>query len=223
MTALTVPIPPPDLLSWGRRNPLPGRRSLGLIGLYLRFKLGETPAFEQSDDSGEEVGDRGIKQQLRETIVIQARPLLVCVGLVFNVTDYMLLAYMPTYLTENLAFDTTTGLLLVMVVMVLIGGHHRRYRRPSDRIGRRRIVLTGCLGLLVLSLPSSLLIQQRTIGAILPGLPALGPVLDCFTGTMPATLPALFRLVCATGLSPSASTQRSPYWAARRPSSSPGW
>lgn len=76
--------------------------------------------------------------------------------------------------------------------MVLIGGHHRRYRRPSDRIGRRRIVLTGCLGLLVLSLPSFLLIQQRTTGAILAGLPALGLVLDCFTGTMPAILPALF-------------------------------
>ena len=138
------------------------------------------------------MGDRGIKHQLRETIVIQARPLLVCVGLVFNVTDYMLLAYMPTYLTENLAFEMTTSLLLVMVVMVLIGGHLRRYRRPSDRIGRRRIVLTGCLGLLVLSLASFLLIQQRTTGAILAGLLALGLVLDCFTGTMPATLPALF-------------------------------
>ena len=46
------------------------------------------------------MGDRGLKQQLRETSVIQ-RGLLVCVGLVINVTDYMLLAYMPTYLTEN--------------------------------------------------------------------------------------------------------------------------
>lgn len=90
VTALTVLLPRPDLLSWGWRIPFLVGGPLGLLGLYLRFKLGETPAFEQSDDSGEEVGDRGIKQQLRETIVIQARPLLVCTSLVvvFNVTDY---------------------------------------------------------------------------------------------------------------------------------------
>ncbi len=98
---------------------------------------------------------------------------------------------MPTYLTENLAFDLTTG----------CARHGRdgadRWASPSLSApvrphGRRRIVLTGCLGLLVLSLPSFLLIQQRTTGAILAGLPALGLVLDCFTGTMPAILPALF-------------------------------
>lgn len=194
VTALTVLLPPPDLLSWGWRIPFLVGGPLGLIGLYLRFKLGETPAFEQSGDSGEGVGDRGIKQQLRETIVTQARPLLVCVGLVvvFNVTDYMLLAYMPTYLTENLGFDMTTGLLLVMGVMVVMMGLTVVVGRLSDRIGRRRIVLTGCLGFLVLSLPGFLLMQQRTTGAILAGLLALGLVLVCFTGTMPGTLPALF-------------------------------
>jgi MHS family proline/betaine transporter-like MFS transporter len=164
VVALTVLLPPPDLLSWGWRIPFLVGGPLGLIGLYLRFKLGETPAFEQSADSGEEEeeeGGRGIKAQLRETIVGQARPLLVCVGLVvvFNVTDYMLLAYMPTYLTENLGFDMTTGLLLVMVVMVLMMGLTLFVGRLSDRIGRRRIVLSGCLGFLVLSLPCFLLIQ----------------------------------------------------------------
>lgn len=104
----------------------------------------------------------------------------------------MLLAYMPTYLTENLGFDMTTGLLLVMVVMVLMMGLTVVVGRLSDRIGRRRIVLTGCIGFLVLSLPCFLLIQQRTTGAIFAGLLALGLVLVCFTGTMPATLPALF-------------------------------
>lgn len=197
VVALTVLLPPPDLLSWGWRIPFLVGGPLGLIGLYLRFKLGETPAFEQSADSGEEEeeeGGRGIKAQLRETIVGQARPLLVCVGLVvvFNVTDYMLLAYMPTYLTENLGFDMTTGLLLVMVVMVLMMGLTLFVGRLSDRIGRRRIVLSGCLGFLVLSLPCFLLIQQRTTGAIFAGLLALGLVLVCFTGTMPAALPALF-------------------------------
>ncbi len=195
VTALTVLLPPPDLLSWGWRIPFLVGGPLGLIGLYLRFKLGETPAFEQSDDSGEEgEGGRGIKAQLRETVVGQARPLLVCAGLVvvFNVTDYMLLAYMPTYLTENLAFDMTTGLLLVMLVMVVMMGLTLLVGRLSDRIGRRRIVLTGCIGFLVLSLPCFLLIQQRTTGAIFAGLLALALVLVCFTGTMPAALPALF-------------------------------
>jgi len=52
--------------------------------------------------------------------------------------------------------------------------------------------MAGVVGFLVLAVPSFLLIQNLTIGSIFGGMLILGIVLTCFTGTMPASLPALF-------------------------------
>lgn len=114
----------------------------------------------------------------------------------------MLLTYMPTYLSENLRFDPTVGLVIVLVVMVIMMGLTVLVGYLSDRIGRRRIIFGGSLGFLVLAIPAFLIIQSVTVTAIFGGLLLLGLVLICFTGTMPATLPALFPThIRYTGLS----------------------
>jgi MFS transporter, MHS family, proline/betaine transporter len=193
VTILSFALSPQDFAGWGWRIPFLVGGPLGLVGLYLRLKLGETPAFEESEEAHEEE-DRGVGAQLRETFAGQWGALLVCAGLVvaFNVTDYMLLTYMPTYLSENLHFDPTLGLLVVLVVMVLMMGLTLLLGRVSDRIGRRRIIMVGSLGFLVLSIPAFLIIQGLTLPAIFGGVLLLGVLLACFTGTMPASLPALF-------------------------------
>jgi len=195
VTALTFFMPPEAFLSWGWRIPFLVGGPLGLIGLYLRLKLSETPAFEQKKESDErEEGTQSVGSQLKDTVVGQTRPLTICAGLViaFNVTDYMLLTYMPTYLNENLRFDPTLGLLIVLVVMVAMMGLTVVVGRLSDRIGRRRIIMAGSIGFLVLSVPGFLIIQALSVPAIFGGVLMLGLLLVCFTGTMPATLPALF-------------------------------
>jgi MHS family proline/betaine transporter-like MFS transporter len=64
--------------------------------------------------------------------------------------------------------------------------------RLSDRVGRRPVVVTGCVLLLVLSWPAVLLVQTGSIGGVFAGLLLLGLTLVCFEATMPSTLPALF-------------------------------
>ena len=202
VTTLTLALPPESFLSYGWRIPFLIGGPLGLVGLYLRLKLSETPAFEQSQSSDDE--EQGVGAQVKETFAGHPRALLVCTGLViaFNVADYMLLTYMPTYLSENLRFDPTLALVLVLAVMVVMMGMTVLVGYLSDRIGRRRIILGGSLGFLVLAIPAFLIIQSLTVTAILGGLLVLGLVLVCFTGTMPAALPALFPThIRYTGLS----------------------
>lgn len=95
---------------------------IGLIGLYIRMKLEETPTFQREAEKAEAVSHETTKQQFRETLIQQWKPLLQCVGLVliFNVTDYMALSYLPSYLSATLKFNETHGLFIVLVVMVLI-------------------------------------------------------------------------------------------------------
>lgn len=191
VTLMTALLPHDDLLSWGWRIPFLIAGPMGLIGLYLRMRLEETPAFAAELDKAEEARP---KVRLREMVVGQWRALLLCVGLVlvFNVTDYMLLSYMPSYLTKELNYDATHGLVVVLCVMALMMVAQPFAGLLTDRVGRRPVIAAGCAGFLLLSVPALLLIRQGSLLAIGLGMAALGLLLVCFTATMPSALPALF-------------------------------
>ncbi|HEY2023431.1 MFS transporter, partial [Paraburkholderia sp.] len=167
---------------------------LGLVGLYIRMKLEETPAFKKQAEQ-REAEDRAVpKQSLRQLLAQQWKPLLLCVGLVliFNVTDYMALSYLPSFLSATLHFNETHGLFLVLLVMILMMPMTLAAGRLSDTVGRKPVMLLGCVGLLVLSIPALLLIRMGTVLPVFGGLMILGVLLSCFTGVMPSALPALF-------------------------------
>ncbi|MBE9372955.1 MFS transporter [Saccharopolyspora sp. HNM0983] len=196
VTLLTVLLPEQELLAWGWRIPFLIGGPLGLVGLYLRFRLEETPAYAQAPAGDAE--QRGTASEHRssysEIFGTYWRPLLICVGLVlvFNVTNYMLTAYMPTYLTAAVGFSHANALVLVLVAMVLVMGLVVVLGRFSDRIGRVPVVATGCVALVVVALPAFWLINLGNWVAVLAGILLLGLVLVCFSSTLPSTVPALF-------------------------------
>ncbi|MET8643440.1 MFS transporter [Streptomyces sp. NPDC004675] len=191
VTLLTALLSSDDLVSWGWRIPFLIAGPMGIIGLYLRMRLEETPAFAAEVEKAEAARPR---VPLREMITGQWKALLLCMGLVlvFNVTDYMLLSYMPSYLTSELKYDETHGLLVVLGVMALMMVVQPFAGALTDRIGRRPLIAAGCAGFLFLSVPAVLLIRQGGLLAVALGMGALGLLLVCFTAAMPAALPALF-------------------------------
>ena len=92
--------------------------------LALRHALEETPAFQQHVDKLEQ-GDReglqdGPKVSFKEIATKYWRSLLTCIGLVIatNVTYYMLLTYMPSYLSHNLHYSEDHGVLIIIAIMI---------------------------------------------------------------------------------------------------------
>ncbi|MGW0205176.1 glycine betaine/L-proline transporter ProP [Streptomyces sp. NPDC003233] len=191
VTLMTALLSSHDLVSWGWRIPFLIAGPMGIIGLYLRMRLEETPAFAAEVAKAEAARP---KVPLREMVAGQWKALLLCMGLVlvFNVTDYMLLSYMPSYLTSELKYDETHGLLVVLGVMALMMIVQPFAGALTDRVGRRPVIAAGCAGFLFLSIPALLLIREGSLVAVGLGMGALGLLLVCFTAAMPAALPALF-------------------------------
>lgn len=193
VTVLTTMLSPGQMLGWGWRVPFLVAGPLGLLGLYMRMKLEETPAFKAHAEAMEAAGDLP-RVSLKELVAVHGPQLLKCIGLVlvFNVTDYMLLTYMPSYLTVTLGYSEAKGLLLILIVMLVmmpmnvVGGFF------SDRIGRRPMIIGACAAIFLLAVPCMMLVRTGNDGLIFLGLMGLGVALVCFTSTMPSTLPALF-------------------------------
>lgn len=183
---------------WGWRIPFFLALPLGVIGLYLRHALEETPAFQQHvedmKNANPETGKDKPRVSLRSIASQYGKGLMICVGLVIatNVTYYMLLTYMPSYLSHNLNYSADHGVLIIIAIMIGMLFVQPLIGMMSDRIGRKPFVLAGSIGLFVLAIPAFMLINSGVIGLIFLGLLILAVLLNCFTGVMASILPAIF-------------------------------
>ncbi|MER7820355.1 MFS transporter [Streptomyces sp. NPDC096153] len=200
VTALTAWLGTSGMEAWGWRIPFLVAGPLGLVGLYLRLKLDETPAFLKLEEDSAR-GSEGVHPKestatgdIADIFRRHLPTMILCIGLVaaYNICDYMLLSYMPTYLSSELGYSETHGLLILVVVMVCLMLVINQVGRLSDRVGRKPVLMAGMLGFFFLSLPAFLLIGQGGFLAITAGVLMLGLSLVCLLGTMSAALPALF-------------------------------
>lgn len=187
-----------QFLEWGWRLPFFLALPLGIIGLYLRHALEETPAFQQHVDKLEQ-GDReglasGPKVSFKEVATQHWRSLVTCIGVVIatNVTYYMLLTYMPSYLSHNLHYSEDHGVLIIIAIMVGMLFVQPIIGLLSDKFGRRPFIIVGSVGLLALAIPAFMLINSGVLGLIFAGLLIIAVLLNFFIGVMASTLPAMF-------------------------------
>lgn len=194
VTSLQTWLPESDMLAWGWRVPLLLGAPFGLVALYLRMRLEESPAYEKASDSGQAADDSG-RHQFRHTVVDQWRGLLICAALVLTsqVADFMLTGYLPTYLRLFVRVGHTAGLVMIVVTLAILMATVVLVAALSDRIGVKPIMWTGCALLIVGSIPAFLFIR---FGGIYPiifiGVLLIGLMELCFDSTTPAMLPALF-------------------------------
>lgn len=210
-TVMTGVLSNEQMLSWGWRLPFFVALPLGLVGVYLRTKLADTPAYlalEKEAEQAEKSSNSDKKDKGEFKNIFKHWPsMLVCVGLVlaWNVTNYMLTSYIPTYFTtvkeiqgSGGVSDLTSSILQIIVMAVclvtipVLG-------RLSDRVGRKAVIAAGSIALIVLSIPSVLLIRGNNDITVMFGLLIMGLSLICFSSTMPSTLPSLFPTLVRAG------------------------
>lgn len=191
VTLLTFILGDDKMLAWGWRVPFLIAAPIGFIGLYLRVHLEETPAFKAME---EEQSEEKKHVSMKDIIVYHKRPLLIGMGLVFfyNIIDYMVLSYMPSHLSAVLGYGDTKGLLLILIVMFVMIPIVLMMGYISDRVGIKKIILSGLISMFVLAIPAFYLIGSGNNWLVFFGLMVLAVILASFQGTMPALLPSLF-------------------------------
>ena len=190
-TAVTVLLarllPPGQLQDWGWRLAFLVALPLGVTGLYLRLRLDETPPFTAAAEAGGLVG-----HPVREALRASPGRVAIGFGLVAaaSVTFNTFFVFLPGHLVGTLGVPleralsgALLGLLVVVVASPVLGG-------LSDRVGRRPVLLTGTIGLALLTLPAYLLARDGGRAGQVLAYVAVGSVLGCFV--LPSSLSELF-------------------------------
>jgi MFS family permease len=181
--------------AWGWRLPFLVAAPLGLIGFYLRSRLEETPVFRELEEQAQrrEQSTAATALPVGQLLVRYARPLLLLGGLVvaLNVVNYVLLAYMPTYMHKELGVSENMSLLipligmLAMMVLLPFAGW------LSDRVGRKTMWWISLVGLFVAAVPMFTLMTHGVLGAFI-GFAVLGLLYVPQLATISAMFPAMF-------------------------------
>lgn len=186
---LTAAVSEEALFSWAWRVPFLIALPLGLIGLYMRLRLEDTPAFRAVKEH-REVERTPLKESLRH----HGKDLLKIVGLTWPLTGLVyLLIFAPTYLSEQLDVPLSSGFTAVILgtlswtVVVLLSAV------LSDRIGRRKPFLVASPVLAAITIvPVFMLLQTGSFPAITLALVVVGCVVGIASGVYAAAMCEVF-------------------------------
>ena len=176
---------------WGWRLPFLVAAPLGLIGLYLRSKIEDTPVFRELEASEEK--EEGTSVLLKDLLKGFWKQLLQLGGLVvaLNVVNYVLLAYMPTFMKTQLNMSDNMSLLVPLIGMLIMMVFLPFAGTLSDRFGRKKVWWFSLTGLFVAAIPMFELMAQSTTGALI-GFAVLGLFYVPQLATISAMFPAMF-------------------------------
>ena len=152
--------------SWGWRIPFLVAGPLAIVGLLIRLKMDESPAFAELERE-KHVARTPARDALREHRGSIAR--VFAIAALSGLGAYTLGAYFVSYLTVTVGLAPTTALLAnaaafgVTVPLVPLVG------LLGDRIGRKPLLITGCVGFIALSVPGYLLAGSGGLGAAIAG------------------------------------------------------
>ena len=120
---------------WGWRLPFLIAGPLGVIAVYFRSKIEESPQFQATLDAQEALAKDAASQDAAVAKgpvgIIKAYWRQIILAMILaaaaNTVGYALTSYMPTYLTESKGYDPVHGTLLTIPVLVDHGSLH-----PAD-------------------------------------------------------------------------------------------
>ncbi|MET0155907.1 MAG: MFS transporter [Rickettsiales bacterium] len=180
---------PEDYASYGWRIPFVAGLFIGLVGLYIRKELGESPAYEEAKRAGN-ISERPV----RDALAYNMREILLGVGAYMAVTIpfYLQTVYMHGFsvkymhFTENQAMFTHFGVLVALMVLMPLSGW------LADKFGRVRVMAAAALAYMVYAFPFVYLLEQDSVAVAIAAQIFFGAIMAFYLAPIPAFLVDLF-------------------------------
>lgn len=140
--ALTLYLTDTEFKAWGWRIPFFASALLVIVGLYVRFKLAETPAFAAAL-AQHHTHKTPLKSLLKEHIkpvLLGALAMTVCYNLFYTATVFCL-----SYGTKTLHIPRADFLQMLCVAVIFMAVITPISAGLSDKFGRRPVLITGCI------------------------------------------------------------------------------
>jgi MFS transporter, MHS family, proline/betaine transporter len=149
------------LLDWGWRLPFLAGISIATVGAYLRWRLDDTPKYLELEDT-HDVAAAPFAETFRE----HTRDIFLAFFITLHNTAayYIALVYMNGYMTTVGGLARTTALwvstlcLAIFVSLLPVAGW------LSDRVGRKPLLITSCVGYIILGYPFFLMAGSGNAG-----------------------------------------------------------
>lgn len=187
---LTALLSTEQLNGWGWRLPFLLAAPLGLIGRYIRLRLEDTPKFQEME--------RQISAESNTPLSIlftrHRRAILIAFGVTClnAVGFYLILSYMPTYLSEQLHVAGTASFVIASITLACYIIFIFGMGALSDRFGRKRVLIAASICFAVGTVP--LFSALGVVGLV--GIALIQIVLAAFLtmndGTLPTFLAEIF-------------------------------
>ena len=187
--------PSEAFLSWGWRIPFLFSAVMVVIGLWVRLKLVESPAFQRTVQ-------RGKVQRVPLVSLFRTNRRELVLGTLYMLATYVLFYLMTTFSLSygrapvdaplpGLGFSYTTFVMLLMFGVVFFGIFTLVSGPVADRLGRRTTLIWVTIAIIAFGLLWVPILAQGTVGVVL--WLVIGFTLMGFTfGPMGALLPELF-------------------------------
>lgn len=178
-----------QLHGWGWRLPFLLAFPLGLVGLYIRLKLEDTPKFREL-----EAKHHVEATPIKELFTTYRKPIIraFAVTCLNAVGFYLILSYMPTYLItemgmeESASFLANSIALFAYIFLIFLMG------LLSDRFGRKTALIAASVLFIVLTVPLFGMLEGASFAMIVLIQVIFGALLTVNDGTLPCFLTEIF-------------------------------
>lgn len=184
------------MVEYGWRIPFLVAIPLGIVAIWFRLKIPETPAFEaepaeeREGDSDDPLARQGIIGILRH----HWRVVLIGIALVAatNTAGYALTSYMPTYLETEVGVSNLMAAIATVPVLVVMSAFIPLIGKLSDRIGRKPVYGIAVVSTIVLMVPAFTIMQIGEEWAVMIALAMVAIPVAFYVAISASALPALF-------------------------------
>lgn len=186
---ISAVLSPEELHAWGWRIPFFLAIPLGIVALWLRVKMEETPGFLRQQQQPQH-------PQASADLIHTLKAIVTGIGrlMVWSAAGYTYLVIMPAYLQSSLHTGFNQALLIAVISNIGFALTILPAGILSDKWGRRNVMVLAAALLLILALPLLKILQAESSTLLIKGAVVLvaGGLVGVLAGPGPAMLAEMF-------------------------------